>query len=189
MKRGCSSQFLERYFKVTTSPRTTLLIAVCLLAVSVPPSTEARGARVTVIQLTGQNVGGELLVVTGQGVLVKTESRIYNARLEEDSTFVLWLRSSDIGTIVVEGSSKVLLGMGIGLVVGVGTGALAAQRGWENAGALVFGLAGTLVGAGIGALASSGTKVVSRADSEGFASLVEYARYGAVTPKALEHLK
>jgi hypothetical protein len=175
---------------MTTRLASSAILTVCCLVTFAPMVVQGKGATVTIARATGESIEGELLVVADSTFWMKTAMRPYNMRLgEEDSCFVLRLGFSEVSTVVIEGSSKVLWGTVIGLGLGAVIGATVVEHGWEAQGALITALPGTVVGALVGSFASRKTRVFVRESPEGFAPVAEYARFGTKVPNALELLK
>jgi hypothetical protein len=163
------------------------LVVLNYLSLCAPALASAQGVTVIVACVTGQNIEGELLVVGDSTVWVKTGPLIGSIPLVgEDSAMALKLYSGDIKAITVEGSSKVLLGAGLGVVLGAALGAGTAEYRWQGQGALFGGVTCGLVGTLIGALATRSAKTYIQDSHGGFAFLSEYARYGIRAPRSFE---
>jgi len=170
-----------------TGTRCLAIVALLATGLCAHSVAKAQGETVTVACFAGQNIEGELLVAGDSTVWVKIESRTGNVILAgEDSASATRLLASDIKTITFPGSSRILLGAGIGALLGAGLGAGTADRRWEGPGAVVGGVICGLVGTLIGGLATRSTKIYTRDRHGSFAFLAEFARYGSKAPRAFE---
>ena len=106
---------------------------------------ERRGAELIVTKKNGQLIGGELITVKPNSLL------LLDAVGKDVSVDI-----ADIKVIRIMRQSKALLGAGIGLLIGVGPGALIGYRvGWRTSegalyGGVIGGLAAALIGGYIG---------------------------------------
>ena len=105
------------------------IVALILLLLSGFPTTEllADGAEVVLTLKSGKEITEELLSVR-ENALVMSRTGALEYRLEIDPEEIMLIAHEEIQTLTIQGKSYILSGMGVGIVVGIVTGALIAAN-------------------------------------------------------------
>lgn len=105
--------------------RTRHIIFALALLLTVSGSPAAAGGRlVTVWFLDGTVVRGELIAVGESTLVVSDEEGISDEALLSRAKYLSVCAKADLGTVIIEGNSHVLMGMGLGALCGITAGML-----------------------------------------------------------------
>ena len=154
----------------------------------------------------GQEIEGELVSVRDSSVLIAVESEHIPSGLPPPIQGILAINDTLVSHVIVEGSSHVLLGMGVGfvggtfggMVIGMLAGSAAATDPVERTfgasfgggeGAMVGALTGTLLGGLIGGSASESDIEVSLSVPSERSALKKLARFPDKEPKSFQVIK
>jgi hypothetical protein len=181
------------------------IVAVILISLALPVNQLfGRGKDVKVMLRQGGMIEGELLCVQDSSLLVAAAMELARENPSDPTAGVKRIPISKIAVVTIEGSSYVLLGMGLGVVAGalVG-GAIAASQAEEPRdfaeamflpmantmglawGAMIGGLGGILLGGIIGGAASDSERNITQNSPGGMALLSQFARYPDGEPEFL----
>ena len=153
----------------------------------------AQGSDVTVKLKYGNQLHGELLFVDQTSVVISTNEDVTKNVFELGGAGIINISSDSITSITVSGQSKILQHMAMGILIGIGTGALIGlASGDDKPGFMSFsagekaailgiflGAVGLVVGLISGVFSSTYDKDFQPLDKNGFSFLREYARYKA----------
>ena len=159
----------------------------------------ANGATVAILLSTGETITGELLSVRDSSIIISTSESFDERELESIAT----IRNQDIETVIIEGESKVLQGMGLGVLIGGGIGALIGLASGDDTqgfirfsagehaaiGAVLFGGVGFVIGTIAGIATSTGDKMMEALMDYDFSSLKTVARFPVGEPEYLRAIK
>jgi hypothetical protein len=182
------------------------VVAVILVSLVVPMNQLlGQGRDVKVMLRNGGMIEGELLCVQDSSLLVGAAIELARENPSDPTAGVKRIPTSKVAVVTMEGSSYVLLGVGLGLVVGaLAGGAIAASQIEEprnlgeavvmplgnamgiGAGALIGGLGGMLLGGIIGGAASQSERNITQNSPGGMALLSQFAKYPDGEPEFLK---
>jgi hypothetical protein len=171
----------------------------------IPRTREAEGVDVVLLLRNGREVEGKLVSVRDSSVLIDVEDEDVPPGLSTQIRGILAIKDTMISRFALEGSSHVLLGMGLGFLGGSLVGAAGGEAvassekdefSRELAATLGAGIyasigmvAGTLVGGLIGAAASQPDIEVSPSAPAERSALKKLARYPDQEPEFLQEVK
>jgi hypothetical protein len=167
-----------------------------------PRTRGAEGVNVVLLLTNGQEVEGELISIRDSSVLIVVEDQNVPRALATGVQGILAVKDTMISHVIIEGSSRVLLGIGLGLYGGGLVAAAVAPRP-SSEDPLVKGvqemdravrvvlaaLAGMIVGGVIGASASESEIEVSLSVPAERSALKKLARYPDKEPEFLQAIK
>jgi len=153
------------------------------------------GADVYITMESGKNYSGELLVINDSIMFVSSDFGLSDEELADSANQIYIFQNDSIKSIWIQGSSNLLIGLGVGIAVGIPLIEAAGPKEGESWGDFTMGGIGILcipVGLIIGAATSTyDERVYSYKNREdfNFSQLNIFSRYGAVEPEFLKKIK
>ncbi len=159
------------------------------------------GAHIVIRMTTGEEVEGVLLSVRQNALVVAALEEIEDKDSSEIMKYVRLLSTNDIQKVIVQGESKVLKGMGGGLLCGFIVGGMIGLAGGDDkpgglfsmtagqkamAGGMGLGVVGAVVGTVVGVASSTADKTIDPLPGRDFSVLKVLARYKDVEPLWLQ---
>ena len=183
-------------------PRSVLVAIGLLLFLVHSQEAWAEGRSVTATMRSGIVVKGELLAATMSTLFVAKSAGLAEQVLIDHPEYVAACSKEDLDQIVIEGESKVLMGMGYGALIGVSGGAvlgLATGSSSDNKIAndltepiavVVYALLGGVTGMAVGALVGGANSVSGdEAAANTLPDLLRYRFYARFTGEVPPWLK
>lgn len=158
------------------------------------------GSEIVLLLNNGRKITGELFSVRDTALVISTVEVDKVNDLATLSAGIIVVPSQDILHVTIEGKSNVLAGMGWGILIGAGGGALFGYAGHrepalftasEDAfiGGILLGLCGLVVGTIVGIATSTSDKEIEPLPNHDFSSLRPFTRFPANEPEWLRLIK
>ncbi len=166
---------------------------------------ESKEGEVVLLLNDGQEIAGELLSVRDSSIIISTIENAEGYGSAGDTAGIVVVSNQRVQKVIIKGESKVLKGMGLGLLIGGAIGAMincvtykkprdsSFHFGPEAApgavGVFLGGLGGLAVGAIVGSAASTSDEVIEPLPNHDLSSLKPFARFPGNEPEWLRLIK
>jgi hypothetical protein len=178
-------------------------IGVMKISQRAMPEQERAGKTVVFLLYNGIKIRGELLSVRRNTLLVSVPTVKNDAPIFNQSEGMMIIAKADIQQVIIEGESNVLKGMGLGILIGGGTGlVIGLALGDSHASGInisaedkalflsvAIGAIGFVVGTIAGLLSPEDDKTMQIGVEENLTELKSYARFPENEPESLRKIK